>query len=104
METANGNGEWKRRMETANGNGEWKRRMETANGNGEWKGRSVHSIFPLALSTRSFHSLLPLALSNNADLLRDAPERRLPGWGTPRRRDDNLKELGTSPMGSESRH
>ena len=30
METANGNGEWKRRVETASGKNEWERRPETA--------------------------------------------------------------------------
>jgi hypothetical protein len=39
VETASGNGEWKRRVETASGNGEWKRRVETASGNGEGKRR-----------------------------------------------------------------
>jgi hypothetical protein len=32
-------------METANGNGEWKRRMETANGNREWKWRVERNYF-----------------------------------------------------------
>src|SRR5438045_3540474 len=78
---AKANSEWKPRMETANGNGEWKRRQH----NGDWKerlramplpvgvlplrasvgvsSRSFYSPFPLAVSTRRFHSQFPLALS-----------------------------------------
>jgi hypothetical protein len=57
METANGNGEWKRRLETAIRNGDWKRRLETAIGSGDWKRRrhalSLHAARLLVSPVKS---------------------------------------------------
>jgi hypothetical protein len=55
METANGNGEWKRRMETANGNGERpKQQAFNLNGTGNCPRRMIESL--RAAVQRTYHA------------------------------------------------
>src|SRR5262249_6045279 len=117
--------EWNERMESASGNGEWKRRQRSSlrSIDGIHPERSeglriFHSLFPLVLSTRSFHSSFPLAVSTapfnaalwppsqapanqpaSIDAQRDArvDADRAPRWEIARQQHDRCETTGCHP-------